>query len=355
MSENTPHAAQGSVEVALRTLDSMDARFLWLVYHDFSGLARLKVVPRARIADALVSGASYNKINWDADINGAVVSEFNYGADSGDFKVVPDLDTLVGIPYRDGVAQVYGYLHDAHGEWAGDPRRALRVQAEALRREGLDVQVGLEAELLLMDAFAEPRGAAGVQMFSLSEIDVRWEYWADVMDTLEAMGVPVHQVGREFGGAQHEISLMPDDPVASVDDMLTTRQVVKALASDRGWLASFMPKPWPDRPGNGLHVHLSFTGADGRDVLTDHAHPTGMTPLGQHILAGLLRHSPASSRWDPRRGTRTGACGRGPGRPRTSPGGSATGPYSCASRAARRLRFGSNTAPPTSRPTCTSM
>ena len=276
-----------------KAFEALGARFLWLVYHDFSGLARAKIVPGSRVADAFVTGATFNKANWDADVMGALVEGSTYGADAGDFRAVPDPATLVRVPYREGVAQAYCYLFDRRGEWPGDPRRRLLEQAEALRHQGLRVRVGLEAELILVEEFAEPQGTAGTRMFSLSDIDARWEYWADVLDTLNTMGVAVHQLGVEYGAAQYEISLMPADPVVACDWMLTARQVVKALAAERGWIASFMPKPWANRPGNGIHVHLSLSDAAGRDVLTDPDDVAYMTPLARDMLAGLLHHAPA--------------------------------------------------------------
>jgi glutamine synthetase len=287
--------AEISAEQALEAFQKLGARFLWLVYHDFAGLPRAKIVPGSRALEALSSGASFNKTNWDVDISGSLVpGSTTYGADEGDFHVVPDARSLVPVPYREGVAQVYAFLFDHDGEWAGDPRRRLVTQAEKLRRQGLRVRVGMEAELTLIDGLEDAaRGRTDTRMFALSDIDARWGYWASVLDVLQAMGVSVHQLGREFGDRQYEVSLMPADPVEACDQMLTTRQVIKALATDRGWTASFMPKPWFDRPGCGLHVHLSFSDALGRDALTDRDDAAGMTPVARRLLAGLLRHARA--------------------------------------------------------------
>ncbi len=285
---------EASADKALATFEEMGARSLWLVYHDFAGLPRAKIVPRGRVAEAMATGASFNKANWDVDIMGSTVEGQAYGAGAGDFRAVPDPGTLVRVPYREGVAQAYCFLFDENGEWPGDPRRRLLAQTEQLRRQGLHVRVGMEAELSLVDERSQPiGGSAGTRMFSLADVDARWGFWANVLDALEAMGVAVHQLGTEYGIGQYEVSLMPADPVAACDRMTLTRQVIKALATDRGWTATFMPKPWLDRPGNGLHVHLSFADAADRDLLSDPHDAAGMTPLARHLLSGLLNHSRA--------------------------------------------------------------
>ena len=48
------------------------------------------------------------------------------------------------------------------------------------------------------------------------------------------------------------------DALTAADNFVTFKSVVKAIAAQNGLYASFLPKPLPDRAGNGLHVHLSL-------------------------------------------------------------------------------------------------
>ena len=58
-----------------------------------------------------------------------------------------------------------------------------------------------------------------------------------------------------------------------------------------------MPKPWANRPGNGLHLHLSIYDQQSGENLfaTANAQDDGakLSPLGRSFMAGLLRHAQA--------------------------------------------------------------
>jgi glutamine synthetase len=128
-------------------------------------------------------------------------------------------------------------------------------------------------------------------MFAQAALDARWELLSAILDGLEQMGIAVHQVAKEYGPAQYEISLLPDAPLAAVDGYLMARDLVKALARQRGVVATFMPKPRAELPGNGLHVHLGLADADGRALLPDADRDGELSATGLAAVAGLLAHA----------------------------------------------------------------
>jgi glutamine synthetase len=44
--------------------------------------------------------------------------------------------------------------------------------------------------------------------------------------------------------------------------VVTLRYLLSVMAAQRGMIATFMPKPFADRTGSGLHLHLSLTSQD---------------------------------------------------------------------------------------------
>ncbi len=273
-------------------LAELGAGTLWVVYHNYSALAQAKVVPAARAADVATGGVSFARANWDFAITDEQRAHPGFGADSGDFRVIPDPATLTALPHRPGVAQAYGWLVDDGGPWAGDPRARLRDQVAHLTRLGFTARMAFEAEFALLQ-----RGATGDlepadhgRMFTIDEVEARWAWSTRLLDGLAGAGVPVHQLAREYGAGQYEVSLLPAGPVEAADRFLLLRQLVRALARDDGLVATFMPKPRTDLPGNGLHVHLSLVGPDGSEAIPDPV-TDGLSAVGEAAIAGLLAHA----------------------------------------------------------------
>lgn len=279
---------------ARQRLEAIGARYLWISYHDYAGVARAKAVGPDRLDDALEYGVGWAKANWDLAITDHQVPDPLFAADSGDFRLVPDPATIRPLPHRIGAALAYGWLTEPDGSpWNGDPRGRLAAAEGALADHALSVSVGIEAEFYL----ARPSDPGSFEpadrgrMFSQAELDARWPLLEAILEGLAAMGIPVHQIAKEYGQGQYELSLLPAGAVSAVDGFLAARDLVKALARDRGVVATFMPKPHEDVPGSGLHVHLSVADTGGDDILVDPRDPAGMSAAGLAAIAGLLAHA----------------------------------------------------------------
>jgi glutamine synthetase len=292
---------QPSAEAAatLERLSELDVDALWVVYHDYAGLGRAKAVPRARFEEVASGGVTFAMANWDLAITDEQVPHPVFGADSGDFRAVPDPRTVVRIPHRPRVAQAFPWLTDDAGTpWSGDPRSALAAQVDRLARLGIDVGAAFEAEFVLVPG-ADPavlHEDTG-RMFAVEGLDARWPLGARVLDDLEAAGVAVHQFAKEYGPGQFEVSLLPTDPLASADGFLLARQLIRAAARELGLTASFMPKPYAELPGNGLHVHLGLTraGDPSEDLIADALDRDRLAATAGPAIAGLLAHARGQS------------------------------------------------------------
>ena len=283
----TSHAAR-------ERLEAIGARHLWIAYHDYAGLARAKAVGPDRLDDALAEGVGWALANWDLAVTDHQVPDPAFAADSGDFRLVPDVATIRPLPHRPGTALAYGWLTEPGGDaWGGDPRRRLDAAQARLAARGVDVQVGIEAEFYLAGSTAsgsyEPDERD--RMFSEASIDARWPLLQAVLDGLATMDIAVHQIAKEYGPSQYEISLLPARPLEAVDRFLAARDLIKALAREQGVIASFMPKPWDDLPGCGLHVHLGAAAAGDPDALADPGDDGALSPTGGSMVAGLLAHA----------------------------------------------------------------
>jgi glutamine synthetase len=74
------------------------------------------------------------------------------------------------------------------------------------------------------------------------------------------------------------------------DNVMTFRYVVKEVAITQGVRASFMPKPFTDQPGSGMHTHVSLFEGD-QNAFYDSEDPYELSKTGKAFVAGLLKHA----------------------------------------------------------------
>ena len=82
------------------------------------------------------------------------------------------------------------------------------------------------------------------------------------------------------------------------DRYIFFRYMTKHYAKEEGLLATFMPKPFSDKTGNGAHFNMSlFDKSSGANLFACHPEDDprglGLTKLGYHFIGGLLKHGPA--------------------------------------------------------------
>ena len=67
----------------------------------------------------------------------------------------------------------------------------------------------------------------------------------------------------------------------------------QAIAKKHGMLCSFMPKPFIERSGSGLHMHMSAGKKFGDNAFEDMSDKRGLglSTLAYHFLGGLIAHA----------------------------------------------------------------
>ncbi|MEX1157844.1 MAG: hypothetical protein WEC79_02805 [Thermomicrobiales bacterium] len=287
---------EAAISALQQRIEADDLEGLWIVFHDYSARACAKWVPRASIPAALRRGGVFARANLNFTIDDQQVEHPRFAADSGDMFAVPDPDSYAPVPYRPGIGRVLSHLCTEDGErWEGCPRERLEHALGQLAKRGFSAQAAFEPEFTLYrrtaDGGHEPLDRFA--MYSVDRIDANSGLLGRIEAALTAQGIRVIQVGSEYGAGQLEINLHHEPPVKAADDLVTFRETVKALARDAGIVASFMPKPFADAAGNGVHVHLSLWDADGRASRSEGDGPLGLSTDLARFMAGVLEHAPA--------------------------------------------------------------
>ena len=290
-----------------------------LLWGDSGGLRRCRVMPvgeflrtGVRHGVGLTEACMAMPFLSDSAVPGAGLSAV------GEVRLVPDVRTLVPLPWYPGGSQaaVLCDMYRGGAPWACCPRSALKAAARALRdSHGLSLDVGAEVEFQLLrparpgspgtppraaspdpDAPAAPgpqpwRAVDHEPYCSSRAAELSSGFLDALVESLAQLGVPVHQVHAESAPGQFEASLGVLDPVAAADALILTREAVVGCAAAAGMNASFLPKTAEGAAGNAVHAHLSLRCAEG-SVMAGEG-PRTVSAEASAFFAGVLAHLPA--------------------------------------------------------------
>jgi glutamine synthetase len=275
---------------------SAGVRLVRFLYCDPDGVIRGKAAGTAALPDLLESGIGLTVAMQAFTVLDRLAPVPGMGP-VGEIRLVADPSTFVVAPYapRTGVVRVDMVTGDG-APYAADARAFLRRIVEQARGEDLEVVAAFEPEWSLARPSddGELRPIDESLCFSAQGMESAAAVVDDVVAALEAQGMPVEQYYPELGWGQQELSIRHAPALRAADQHLLYRETVRGVARRHGLHASFAPKPWPDQPGNGCHLHVSARDAAGeRHRFHDPAAPGGLGETGRHFAAGLLEHLPA--------------------------------------------------------------
>jgi glutamine synthetase len=120
----------------------------------------------------------------------------------------------------------------------------------------------------------------------VDDLDRFQAFLSSLSQAAEHQGVPVSATSKEYAPGQFEANLKhQSDARLAADHAVLLKQIVKAAARANGFDATFMAKPYPDRSGSGLHIHLSLLEENGRNTF-DNGTAEGSERL-RHAVGGL--------------------------------------------------------------------
>ena len=265
-------------------------RLVRLQFNDIHGVTKNVALPVAEL-DAALEG----KIAFDGScIEGFVRHE------ESDMYLAPDPETfavLPSAPEQPVQARVLCDVHNPDGTpFEGCTRSTLRRVLEEATRDGFTPHAGAELEFFLFEQSRDGRPSTTTadrgSYFDLSPIDRGDAARCDVALALGEMGIRVEATHHEVSHGQHEIDLCTTGVLALADAISTARVVVKTVAARHGLEATFMPKPFVNQDGSGLHLS-QYLIRDEANALSDAVggNPAGLSETGLSYVGGLLAHA----------------------------------------------------------------
>ncbi len=275
-------------EFVLRTIEERDIRFVRLWFTDVLGSLKSVAVAPAELEGAFAEGIGFD---------GSAVEGLTRVYEA-DMLGRPDPSTFQVLPWRGdhhGTARMFCDILTPDGAPApSDPRQVLKRALNRAAEHGLTFYTHPEIEFYLLKDEHRP-GGSPVPVDTAGYFDhvprgTGHDFRRAAISTLESMGISVEFSHHEGGPGQNEIDLRYADALTTADNIMTFRTVVKEVALEQGIYATFMPKPFADHPGSGMHTHMSLFDGD-RNAFHDAGAEYQLSKVARQFIAGLLRHS----------------------------------------------------------------
>ncbi len=268
-----------------KIIEKEDVKFLQLWFVDLESNLKTVNVFRDQINSVIEEGASFD---------GSSIRGFTRIEES-DMFLRPDFSTFAILPFEvEGgkIARVFCDVLKPNGECYEDaPRTILKKNLQELKENwGYTFYVGPELEFFYFKKPFEIEFIDYNGYFDLISPDTGEDLLRKTVYILQKLGIKVEYIHHEVSPSQYELDFKYSDALTMADNLITAKYIVKRVAIENGYYATFMPKPVEGINGSGLHVHQSlFKG--NKNAFYSKDSKSGLSEVGEFYVAGLLNHA----------------------------------------------------------------
>ncbi len=270
-------------EDVLKIVKEKNVSFIQFWFTDVLGMLKTFAITPSELENGMNEGMGFD---------GSSIEGFARIEES-DMVALPEPGTFQLLPWRPDrpVARMFcDIVNPDHTPYDGDPRYVLKRLLQKIGEKGYTFYVGPELEYFYFKSNKAPEGIDTGGYFDSRPLDMASDLRRDTIFALQDMGIEVEYSHHEVAPSQHEIDLRYDDALSMSDKTMTYRIVVKEIARQHGYYATFMPKPIFGENGSGMHVHQSlFSG--NRNLFFDANDPYHLSKMAKWYIAGIMKHA----------------------------------------------------------------
>tara|TARA_Y100001970_G_scaffold80282_1_gene101953 strand:- start:81 stop:1370 length:1290 start_codon:yes stop_codon:yes gene_type:complete len=272
-------------EYILRQASEHNVKFIRLWFCDILGRLKGFAINVEDLEDCIEKGVIFD--------GGAIEGLARQG--ESDTIATPDLNTWQILPWRSDentVARLFCNLNSLNNqEKVIDSREVLQTKLMQANKDDYKFYVSPEVEFYFLDNEKNIVDEDDAGYFDQRSVVNRGSnFRRECVLSLEEMGIPVRSSHHEVSQNQHEIGLRHTDALTMADSIITTRLVVKQTALNHEGFATFMPRPFGNLNGNGLHLYLSLYQGD-KNIFSSQNTRNNLSKSGESFMAGILEYS----------------------------------------------------------------
>lgn len=279
---------KNGIDNAKKLLEENNIAYIQLGYIDINGVLLGKQITVKRFFETYADGIGFcaGTLTWDVQSN-YFAEDGKAGFNTGalDAFLYPDFKTICILPWKKDTAlilsDVLDYDQTPYPIYA---RNILKNILAKYEKEHLYPQIGAEIEFYLLDSDNKPL-FDGRETYSLRNQNRYSGILDKIQGSLEKLGINLESLHLEYGPAQVELILKHSDPLAIADNLAVSRNAVQIIARENGYNATFMPQPWENESGSGIHLHQSLI-KDGENLFAKEEQ------IFEKYVSGLLTLTP---------------------------------------------------------------
>lgn len=280
-----------TVEDVRKLVDEHNIEFIFASFSEVKGKSNAKLVPAAHLEKLFAEGAGFA---------GLAAGDIGQGPHSPDVEVSLDPRTFRIVPWQTGLAHVIGDVRVNGEEWPYCPRTILRRQLQKAAEKGYVFKIGFEAEFMLVDldehgqlTVSDRQDVWDRPCYDVNGLTRQYEFVTTMSRYIDELGWENYAVDHEDGNGQFECNVTFSDALETADRAMFFKYMTNTVAQQHGSVATFMPKPFTDNTGNGLHYTMSLWDSETDTNLFEDADDPrgfGLSKLGYEFAAGVLDH-----------------------------------------------------------------
>ena len=261
-------------------------RYFLISFTDLFGVVRSKLVPSSAIDGMQKDGAGFAGFAAHLDMTPA----------DSDMFGLPDSEQLIQLPWKPEVGWLPSDIYLDGKIVEHGPRTVLKKVLADAESKGYRMKSGVECEYFILNpegtAVSDPADLQPKPCYDQQALMRRYDMVAEICDHMQALGWGPYQNDHEDANGQFEMNWDYTDALTTADRHSFFKYMVKTVAENHGFRATFMPKPLPSLTGNGCHAHISVWNNDGQtNLMEDSSGELGLSELAYHFIGGLLKHA----------------------------------------------------------------
>ena len=284
---------QKNFEELSRDLQAKQVKYVLASYVDIHGVSKSKFVPISHL-DRMMQGSEL--------CTGAALDGVPQDVSDEEVSPHPDPQSVLILPWQPDVAWFASDLFCEGVPFEACSRTIFKKVLAQASEMGYQFNFGIEPEFFLLKSTGNsefgPMGAR--DNLAKPAYDVRstldsFHLLEEIVKKLNELGYDVYSFDHEDGNGQFEIDFRYFDGLTMADRFVFFRLLVQEVADQRGYVASFMPKPFADRAGSGAHYNMSLADpGSGKNLFESDDDPRGcgLSEIGYCFMGGILKHLP---------------------------------------------------------------